>query len=105
MADPLVIFITASSPEEAESISRALVEEKLAACTNIVPGIRSIYRWEGSVCDDKEILLICKSKASCLDRLISRVKELHSYDCPEIISLPIKGGNPDYLSWLENNTI
>ena len=104
MPDYTVIFITTSSPDEAEKIGRALVEEKLVACANIVPSIRSIYRWQGKICDDKETLIILKTKKELFEQIEQRVKALHSYEVPEIISMPIIEGSNEYLSWLENET-
>lgn len=99
--DYIIVFVTAGSVDEGRRIGRSLVEEGLAACTNIVEGIRSIYLWKGEVCDDEEVLLIIKSKASLFERLKRRVKELHSYEVPEIIAFPITSGSPDYLRWID----
>ncbi|MFC1568841.1 divalent-cation tolerance protein CutA [bacterium] len=101
---PVVIFCTTASEHEARLISESLVKEKLAACVNRLPGIQSMYIWEGKLCDDQEWLLIMKSKKSVLDQVISKIKSIHSYDTPEIIALPIMGGSEDYLNWLETNT-
>ena len=100
----IVVIVTASNEEEAAKIGRALVEERLAACANIVPKIRSIYRWEGKVQDDPEALMLIKTTDKAFDALVSRVKELHSYSVPEIIALPIGAGSSDYLSWIEEST-
>jgi periplasmic divalent cation tolerance protein len=100
MSKEVVIFITAGSQAEAEKIARRLVEEKLAACVNIVPGTVSVFSWEGKVNQENEVLLIVKSVAAQLNAVINRVKQLHSYQVPEIIALPIIGGAPDYLKWL-----
>jgi len=100
----IIIFITASSSEEAQNIATALVEEKLVACVNIIPQIRSIYWWEGKVCQDDEVMLISKTKQSLFTLLMDRVKALHSYEVPEIIAFPISEGSPEYLSWIENIT-
>ena len=100
----IIIFITASSSEEAQNIATALVEEKLVACVNIIPQIRSIYWWEGKVCQDDEVMLISKTKQSLFTPLMDRVKTLHSYEVPEIIAFPISEGSPEYLSWIENVT-
>ena len=100
----VVAFITAGSPDEAETIARILVDEKLAACCNVVNPIISIYRWQGKVHRDQEVLLIAKSTAARFERLKTRVKELHSYDVPEVISLPITDGLPEYLHWIETET-
>jgi periplasmic divalent cation tolerance protein len=97
---PQVVFITTGTPQEAEAIARVLVEERLAACANVLPGVTSIYRWEGKVQRDSEVLLVVKTTDANLPALIQRVKELHSYQVPEIVALPITGGSPEYLTWL-----
>ncbi len=104
MSDYIVIFITTSSLDEAEKMGRALVEEKLVACSNIISPIRSIYRWQGKICDDKEALIILKTKKKLFKQIEKRVKALHSYDVPEVISIPIIEGSNKYLSWLKNET-
>ncbi len=100
----LVIFVTVGDMGEAETISKTLVFEKLAACVNIVDKIRSVYCWEGKVKDDSEYLLIIKSTSVNFEMLERRIKELHSYQIPEIIALPIVKGSKDYLNWLGANT-
>ena len=101
MSERLVVLVTAGSPEEAEEIAQNLVKEMLAACVNIVPGVTSVYRWEGEVQRDQEWLLIVKTRREVLDSLIQRVQALHSYDVPEIIALPLVGGSEAYLRWLD----
>lgn len=101
--DKRVVLITASGEEEAINIARDLVTEKLAACVNIVPAIRSIYRWEGKIHDDAEVLLIVKTNATSFNNLRDRVASIHSYANPEIISLPIDSGSEKYLEWLDAN--
>lgn len=103
MSDFCVNFIMASG-EEAEKIAKLLVEKKLAACVNIIPKVKSIYRWEGRICNESESLLIAKTKTLLVHELIKEVKEHHSYKVPEIISIPINDGNPDYLDWLKSET-
>lgn len=98
-----VVFVTAGAEEEGVKIARALVGEKLAACVNIVPGLRSIYAWKGAIEDDSEVLLVIKTVASNLEALSRRVTELHSYDVPEVIALEIDRGRESYLNWLEEN--
>jgi periplasmic divalent cation tolerance protein len=97
---PQIVLITAPAMEEAERIAQTLVEERLAACANLLPGITSIYRWEGRVERDFEMLLIVKTTDDCLPALIRRVRELHSYEVPEILAVPVTGGSPEYLAWL-----
>ncbi len=104
MSEELIVLITVSSNDEAEKVGASLVEEHLAACVNIMPGIRSIFFWEGKVQVEQELILLCKSTQQLLDRLILRVKELHSYTVPEILALPIIGGSADYLSWIRDTT-
>ncbi len=104
MSNCMVIFITTSSIEEAKKIGRTLVEERLVACSNIMSPIHSIYRWQGELCDDEEALMVLKTKRELFPQIEARVKELHSYDVPEIIAMPIIEGSEDYLSWLKNET-
>ena len=96
----IVILITAGSPEEAHKVAEALVEQRMAACVNIVPEVHSLFWWEGHLDSGKETLLLAKTKAALLEDVVRLVKELHSYDVPEIIAVPIIGGNQDYLDWI-----
>jgi len=100
----LVVLITASDEEEAVKIAQILVEEKLVACVNIVPRLRSIYIWQGEVEDETEALMLCKTRHDLFDTLQNRVKELHSYTVPEIIALPVVAGSDDYLGWIRDVT-
>lgn len=100
----IAVLITAPNEDEGAGIAQKLVESKLAACVNIVKGIRSIYRWKGALEDDPEVLLIAKTERKLLERLTAAVKEMHSYDVPETIALPILGGSQDYLSWVTEST-
>lgn len=99
-----VIFITVPGREEAARIAEALVAEKLAACVNQIEGVSSIFWWEGKVQRETEILLMAKTASKRVENLIRRVKELHSYTTPEVIALPIRHGNPDYLRWIDETT-
>lgn len=99
-----VLLCTCPDADAAASIARTLVGERLAACANIVPGIRSIYRWKGEVCDDPEVLLIIKTDAARVDALIERAVAVHPYDCPEVIALPVEAGFDPYLSWITDQT-
>jgi periplasmic divalent cation tolerance protein len=109
MKDPcvkeeIVIFITAPTEDEAAGIARVLVEARLAACVNIVKNVRSIYSWQGNIEDDTEVLMIVKSQKRLFDDLSAKVKELHSYDVPEIIAFSITAGSEDYLTWIKDST-
>ena len=102
--DVRVVLITAPDAETGARLARALVEERLAACVNLVPGIRSFYRWEGAVQDDAEVLLVVKTRAERGAALATRVKELHPYDLPEVLELPAVGGSAAYLRWVEEES-
>ena len=103
-ADAIVVLVTAGSAEEGARIGRALVEERLAACVNVVGPIRSIYRWEGAVEEAEEHLLVVKARAADLAALDARVRALHSYDVPEVLALSVTGGAAGYLAWLDEAT-
>ena len=98
----IVVFVTAGSREEADKLSRGLVEEKLAFCVNALPSIKSTYYWEGKLCEDEEILLIIKSRSSKFDALETWVRKNHSYDVPEVIALPIVKGSQPYLKSIDD---
>lgn len=98
-----LVLSTTSSREEAEKIARYLIENKLAACVNIVEGISSIYWWKGKVEEGKECMLFIKTKHGRIKDIISCIKELHSYNVPEIISFCIEDGNKDYIEWIGDN--
>lgn len=100
----IVVLVTAASRQEAARIGRALVKAELAACVNLLPGIRSIFRWEGKVSEEREVLLIVKSRSDLFDRLTAEVKRLHSYTVPEVIAVPITHGTADYLAWIYKST-
>lgn len=100
----VVILITVGSEEEAQKIGRILVDEGLVACANIVPNIRSIFRWEGKVTEERETLLILKSVSTAFESIEAMVKTHHSYSVPEIIALPIQGGSASYLKWVQEMT-
>ena len=96
----VVVLVTAGSAEEGRRIGRAMVEERLVACVNVVGPIRSIYRWEGAVEEADEHLLVMKARAADVPALTARVRALHSYDVPEVVALPLTGGSEAYLAWL-----
>ena len=100
MTNGIVILVTTGSEAEAETIARALVEERLAACVNIINPIRSIYRWEGKVADDREWLLVIKTQSQRFAAVEKKIQALHSYQVPEVIALPILQGSTPYLHWL-----
>jgi len=100
----ITVFITAPNEEEAARISHAIVGERLTACVNIIRSVRSIYRWQGRVEDEQEVLMIVKTKRTLFERLQGRVRELHSYSVPEIIGLPVVEGSKQYLDWLGQET-
>ena len=100
----IVVLVTTASKRQAGRIGRALVEAGLAACVNVLPGIRSIFHWEGKISDEREVLLIVKSRADLFGRLAAEVKRLHSYQVPEVIAFPITYGTADYLAWIRKTT-
>jgi periplasmic divalent cation tolerance protein len=102
--DKMLVLVTCSSVAEARRIARAIVEARLVACVNILPGaVTSIYRWKGKVESGKERLLLIKTSRKHLAKLRAAVERLHSYDIPEFIALPIVAGSPAYLGWIEEN--
>jgi periplasmic divalent cation tolerance protein len=104
VTEAVVVLVTCPSAEKAAEIARALVEERLAACGNVVPGIRSIYRWEGKVHDDGEALLVLKTARGRFDELRRRVETLHPYQVPEVIALLVEAGHASYLDWIAEST-
>lgn len=103
-ANQLVIFCTCPDRESAGNLATALVEERLAACVNLLPDITSIYRWQGQVRREPECLLLIKTSEAGFEAVRSRVRSLHPYEVPEIIALPVIHGDPSYLQWLVENT-
>ena len=95
-----VVLVTTGSEAEAETIATALLEERLAACVNILSPIRSLYRWQGKIADDREWLLVIKTRAERFAAVEARVRGLHSYEVPEVIGLPLLAGAADYLDWI-----
>ena len=100
MNGALVVLCTAPTVEVAAALARALVEARLAACGNVVPGLRSIYRWEGRVHDEPEALLLLKTTRAGFEALREAVLRLHPYQVPEVIALPVEAGSAPYLAWL-----
>jgi periplasmic divalent cation tolerance protein len=97
--------VTTADEAEAKRIAQAVVEERLAACANVLGAIQSVYWWEGKVCEGEEVALVLKTSADRKTELIDRIKQLHSYDTPCIACLPIVGGNPDFLEWIKQETV
>ena len=104
MKGELIVFVTAPGAEEAAKMAEAVVEDRLAACVNIVGGVESIYRWEGKVTRDREVLMIIKTTAERYAELERRIKELHSYTTPEVVAIEIERGSQPYLDWLRDST-
>ncbi len=100
MTDVILVLCTCPDVERAAALARRLVEERLAACGNVVPGLRSIYRWQGAIHDEPEALLVLKSTRAAFERLRARVIELHGYEVPEVLALPIEAGHAAYLAWV-----
>jgi periplasmic divalent cation tolerance protein len=101
----LVVLVTASSKEEGVRIADCLVSQRLAACVNMIPGIESVYRWEGRIARDEEVLLLIKTTAERFPELELQVKQLHSYSVPEVVAVEIKQGSSAYLKWLRDSTL
>jgi periplasmic divalent cation tolerance protein len=99
--EALLVLVTVPNRETADKLGEALVGERLAACVNVVAGVRSIYRWKGAVERDDELLCICKTTRDGFERLRARVVELHPYELPEVIALPVEHGHAPYLDWIK----
>jgi periplasmic divalent cation tolerance protein len=105
MADDfIVVLVTVPNDAIASSIAHAMVSEKLAACVNVIPGVRSVYAWEGEICNEAELQCVLKTRRALFPAVRERVLDLHPYQIPEIIALPLVEGSDDYLAWLRDNT-
>ena len=104
MSEHLVVFTTLPDAGQAETLAQALVEQNLAACVNILPPVTSVYRWQGELQQDREQLLLIKTRAARYDALMTAIKAQHPYELPEIIALPITAGLPAYLNWIDDTT-
>lgn len=102
-SEVLVVLSTFASPDEARAVCRRLVEERLAACANLVPAVESIYRWQGAIQSATETMAVLKTTTAGFAKLEARLRELHSYEVPEIIALPLHGGSEAYLRWVGEN--
>ena len=100
MTDCVVVLVTAPDADTAARIARTLVEEKLAACGNVLPGVRSIYRWQGKVEEAQETLLVLKTARARFKEIVDRVRALHPYEVPEVVAVPIEAGFDGYLDWV-----
>ncbi len=105
MTGILTVFVTTANDEEALRIANSIVAERLAACANIMAGVRSIYRWKGEIWDSEERLMMIKTRAELFPALEKRIRQLHSYEVPEIVGYPIAVGNADYLQWVLDCTL
>jgi periplasmic divalent cation tolerance protein len=104
VADALELHVTMPDKDRATSLARVLVDEGLAACVNIVPGVRSIYQWDGRIQEDEEVLCLIKTRPAVFDRARKRILELHPYEVPEILAFEVADGSPAYLEWLRKST-
>jgi periplasmic divalent cation tolerance protein len=102
--EPVVVLITAGSREEAERVASALLEARLAACVNLLPGVTSLFWWEGKIDRAEEVLLLVKTRRGLMPALLTRVRAVHSYDVFEAVALPIAAGSPEYLQWVDEAT-
>ncbi len=104
MEEKILVMVTTGSEEEAVKIARVLLDERLIACANLIGKIRSLYHWKGEICDDPEVLLLCKSQGHLFDRISEKVTSVHSYEVPEIVALPLIKGFEPYFQWLVEET-
>lgn len=101
MTDKIVVLSTCGNEEQARRIARGLVEQRLAACVQVMPGVRSVYQWQGKIEEDDEFLLVIKSRRDLFRRLEAALRKLHTYEVPELVALPVVEGSADYLGWLD----
>jgi periplasmic divalent cation tolerance protein len=104
MTDAVLVLTSLPSPETAAQVAKVVVGEKLAACANILPAVRSIYRWQGKVQDENEVLVLLKTQRVHYARLKARILELHPYDVPEVLAIPVEQGHAAYLEWIARET-
>ena len=101
----VAVLVTCPNRRVADAVGKTVVEERLAACANIIPGLTSIYRWQGKLCRDREVLVIMKTRRSRFPALARRVRAVHPYTVPEIIAVPVTFGSAEYLAWVAESTI
>ena len=104
MTDALLVFTTLPTADKAAEIAKLLVDEKLVACANLLPAVRSIYRWQGKMHDENEVLVLLKTRAEQLERLKLRLLEVHPYEVPEVLAVPVESGYQPYLDWIAGET-
>jgi len=104
VTDALLVFTTLPTADKAAEIAKLLVDEKLVACANLLPAVRSIYRWQGKMHDENEVLVLLKTRAEQLERLKLRLLEVHPYEVPEVLAVPVESGYQPYLEWLAGET-
>ena len=100
MTDKIVVLSACASAEEAQRLARALVEKRLAACVNVIPGIRSVYKWKDAIQEDEEVLLVIKTSRALMEEVKDEIERLHSYELPEVIALQVVDGSERYLAWM-----
>ncbi len=98
------MYVTTDGAEQARRIGRALVTERLAACANVLPGMQSIYEWKGELCEAEEAVLVLKTRSELVEKATARVLELHSYECPAVVALPIAGGSAAFAEWIREQS-
>lgn len=105
MSAPQVVLVYMTAPSEAVALTlaRSAVDARLAACGNLLPQVRSVYRWEGKICDDPEVLVLFKTTTEAFEALRAHLVEHHPYDCPEVIAVPVEAGHAPYLDWVREN--
>lgn len=101
IADMRLLYVVTKNKKEAQLIARNLVDQNFVACANLIDSISSVYRWKGDIVEDQETLLILKTKKTNVEQIIDKIKQLHSYECPAIITLPVEGGFEPYLQWID----
>jgi periplasmic divalent cation tolerance protein len=104
MTDAILVLTTLPTADAAAEVAKAVVDEKLAACANILPALRSIYRWEGKIQDENEVLVLLKTRQAQYERLKARILGLHPYEVPEVLAIPVEQGNQPYLDWIARET-
>lgn len=103
MTDKILVLSTCAAEADAERLARALLDARLAACVNVVPGVRSFYRWKGEIASEVEFMLIIKTSRDLFPALCAEIEKLHPYEVPELLALPVLAGAENYLTWLESN--